>query len=807
MRKILKFDDQWKFCRGDLSPQKETDGWGGAKARAYDFGVVSNDYNDSEWRTVNIPHDFVAESEYCFKTTDNAEMQDIPEMESIGSRLFAGGCLEGGVAWYRKKLKADKDFADKRIYIHFDGVYRDSTVYVNQYYVGTHKSGYTSFYYDITDFITIGQENVIAVRVDSSEREGWWYEGGGIYRKVWIEVVDKIHIEPNGVYVIAKPNLENATAEIEIKANVLNRHMCEKLLWIETEIKDNDDKIILRFDKSISVSAWDTKEISDCGIINNIKLWDIDNPYLYTAEIRLYYNTNVCDEYKVNFGIRDIKFDSENGFYLNGKNLKIKGVCCHHDHAGMGIGVTKSVNEYRINQLKSMGANAIRSSHYPASPELLDICDRMGMLVFEETRRMSSSPEDIERLKSMIKQDRNHPSIFLWGIGNEEIFSQHRDETIGTTLTMKSEILKLDSTRYVTSAIVCWDGKHRYENAHMYMNVSKNLDVMGFNYCESAWDDYHKQIPNQPIIITETSSNSGTRGCYATDESKGYYCVFDDENATKCKSGNKAVKKDVGESSWKKVAQSKYLAGAFIWTGMDYRGEPTPLSYPAVYSQFGVFDYCGFPKDNYYYYKSWWQDEDVLHIFPHWNYPTEVVKKVNVYCYSNLDEVELFVNQKSYGKKSIEKNWYLTWDDVIYEPGNLVAKGYKNGTEVMTDTVSTTGEPYKIKAQVYKDNIDINDTAIINISIVDKNGVTVPTADNKMTFEILGNGTFIGCGNGNPGDHDSESIPERRAFNGLCQCLIQADDVGVINIKVSSKELIGCECTVSVGRSDGDEKN
>lgn len=798
MRKIIKFDSQWKFFRGDLPPVKDTDNWGGAKARAYDFGAASEKYNDSQWRCVDLPHDFVAEGEYCFKNSASEEMRDIPEMESIGSRLFAGGCLEGGVAWYRKWFKADKSLAGKRIYIHFDGVYRDSMLYVNQYYVGTHKSGYTSFYYDITDFITLGRENIIAVRVDASEREGWWYEGGGIYRDVRIEIVDNIHIEPDGVLVTAKPNLKNGTAEIKISANILNRCFEEKSVWVEAEIKNSDGHTVSRLDKAVSIKGWDIAEFSDSGIINKVKLWDIDAPNLYSAKLRPYYNENVCDEYTVSFGIRDMHFNPDSGFYLNGKNIKIKGLCCHHDHAGMGIAVTKSVNEYRIQQMKSMGANAIRSSHYPASPELLDICDREGMLVFEETRRMSSAPEDIERLKSMIKRDRNHPSIFLWGIGNEEIFSQHRSETALTTLTMKAEIKKLDPTRPITSAVVCWDGERRYDNARMYMDVTKNLDIMGFNYCENAWDDYHTQMPKQPIIITEASSNGGTRGCYSTDESKGHYCIFDDENINKCKSGEKAVKKDVGENTWKKFAESDYLSGIFLWTGTDYRGEPTPLGYPAVYSQFGIFDYCGFPKDNYYYYKSWWQNEDVLHIFPHWNFADKIGERISVYCYSNLDEAEIFVNGKSYGKKAIEKNGYLKWDNVTYETGMLTAKGYKNNTEVITKTICTTGAPYKINAQLYKDNISISDTAIINISVEDKDGNIVPTADNRISFEVSGNGSFIGCGNGNPGDHDSDFIPERRAFNGLCQVLIKAEDKGTVKVELTSEGLESCECTINV---------
>lgn len=797
MRKIIKFNKQWKFFYEDLAPKKSTEGWGGAKARAYDFGAASEKFDDSKWRNIDLPHDFVAENEYCFKNSKDDTMQSIPEMESIGSRLFAGGCLEGGIAWYRKKFKIDKEYADKRIYIYFDGVYRDSTVYLNQYYIGNHTSGYTGFYYDITDFVNFEKDNLIAVRVDSSEREGWWYEGGGIYRSVHIEIVDNIHIEPYGLFVSAMPNLKNGTAELKIKANILNQYFEEKSVIVETEIKDCSGNVVSRLDNSVSANAWDNIEFTDNTIINDVELWDLDSPNLYRAKIRLYLNDVVCDEYSVNFGIRDMRFDAEKGFYLNGKNVKIKGLCCHHDHSGMGIGVTKSVNEYRIQQMLKMGTNAIRSSHYPASTELLDICDRLGMLVFEETRRMSSSPDDIECLKAMVKRDRNHPSIFLWGIGNEEIFSQHREETARTTLTMKAEINKLDATRAVTSAVVCWDGIQRYDNAEIYVDVTKNLDVMGFNYCENAWDDYHERMPKQPIIITEATSNSGTRGCYSTDESKGFYCILDDDNSKKCKNKRKADKKDIGETSWKKFADSEYLSGIFLWTGMDYRGEPTPLGYPAVYSQFGIFDYCGFPKDNFYYYKSWWQNEDVLHIFPHWNHE-QVGEKVNIYCYSNLDEVEIFVNGLSYGKKQVEKNWYLSWGNVVYEQGTLMAKGYKAGKEVAVKEVKTTGKPWKIKAQLYKDNIEVDDTAIVNISVVDKVGNIVPTADNRMKFTILGNGKFVGCGNGNPGDHDSDFIPERNAFNGLCQLLVRAKDKGIIKVVITSKGIEECECEVNV---------
>ena len=797
MRYTINFDSGWKFHLGDLYPVKPTDGWGGAKARAYDFGVPSENFDDSDWRTVELPHDFICEKDYCFNSSDNEQMRNIPEMESIGSRLFAGGCLEGDIAWYRKKFRIDKNCKNKRIYIHFGGVYRNSTIYINQYYVGTHTSGYTGFYYDITDFININTDNIIAVRVDASDREGWWYEGGGIYRHVLLEITDNVHIEPWGVFVNAVPNLKNKSALITVDANIINRGFEETQVLVQTEISDNNGHVVSMTDKTVFIGAWDKSKYSNKCTAEKIKLWDIEEPNLYSAVIRLYVNNMLCDEYTLNFGIREMHFDADTGFYLNGKHIKIKGLCCHHDHAGLGIGVTDSVHEYRIERMKSMGANALRSSHYPASTELLDICDRLGMLVFEETRRMSSAPEDIECLRAMVKRDRNHPSIFLWGIGNEEIFSQHRPETAGTTRAMMAEIKKLDKTRLVTSSVVCWDGVQRYDNANMYIDVTKHLDIMGFNYCASAWDDYHKIIPEQSVIITEATSNSGTRGCYSTDESKGWYYVLDDENFDKCKNGEKAVKKDAGELMWKACAERDYLAGIFLWTGIDYRGEPTPLSYPAVYSQFGVFDYCGFEKDNYYYYKSWWTDEPVLHILPHWNFSDKTGKEIKVYCYSNLDEIEIFVNGKSYGKKRMERNWYLEWENVIYEPGEISAKAYKNGKVVQEKIIKTTGEPYQIRAEVYKNNISIGDTAIINVGILDENGSIVPNAGNEIHFTVYGEGRLLGTGNGDPGSHENEKLPVRRAFNGKCQALIKIMDGGDITVTAESNGLKKAVCVVS----------
>lgn len=463
----------------------------------------------------------------------------------------------------------------------------------------------------------------------------------------------------------------------------------------------------------------------------------------------------------------------------------------------MGIACYKDIWEYRLRQMKSMGMNAYRSAHHMMAPEVLELCDELGILVMGETRRMSSAPEDLEALRTLVRMSRNHPSVFIWSIGNEEVFSQDKPETIRTTITMRTIVNKLDGTRPVTSAVVCWNGVERFDTAEKYEPVTEQLDVMGFNYCKAAWDPYHASKPEQPIIVTEASANSSTRGCYETNEAAGQYYILDPDNERKCKSGKKAVRKDMAEQEWKYVADRDFLMGTFLWTGMDYRGEPTPLAYPSVYSHFGIFDYCGFAKDNFYYWKSWWQEEDVLHLFPHWNHPGKEGLPLTVYCYSNLEQVELFVNGESYGKKNVEKNWYLCWEDVIYEPGELMAKGYRNGELVLEEKVETVSSADCLKIEPVKEEILKDGMAIYNICVVDKQGREVPTAGPLVYIEVEG-GQLMGTGNGNPGDHDSEKLPVRRAFHGKLQVIVRAAEPGEVKLKVSAETLQGAESSVKV---------
>lgn len=482
--------------------------------------------------------------------------------------------------------------------------------------------------------------------MDATGREGWWYEGGGIYRHVWLEYRDCIHIAPDGVYVAAKPLLaiggmasapaaagadvrlqeagtaaqsqeagtavqpgEAVAASVRIRTEVRSRKLEAEIVQVISTVEDVDGNAVAKTESSLTANPWEDTICEQEISMEQAMLWSLESPYLYKLRIKILVNRTETDSCVTSFGVRSIRFDADQGFFLNEKHVKIKGLCCHHDHAGVGIAVPDSVQEYRIAKMKEMGANAYRTAHYPPTRELLDICDRMGVLVFDETRRMSAAPQDLECIQAMVRRDRNHPCVFLWGIGNEEIFAQHRPEMARATVTMRMAVRKLDDTRPITSAVVCWDGKQRFDNAAMYVPVTKELDVMGFNYCQTAWDDYHERMPKQPIIITEASANSGTRGCYETDEARGMYYVMDPDNETKCKNGKKAVKRNNGENQWKACDERPYLAGIFLWTGIDYRGEPTPSAWPAVNSQFGILDSCGFRKDNFYYYRSWWTDE------------------------------------------------------------------------------------------------------------------------------------------------------------------------------------------------------
>ncbi len=480
----------------------------------------------------------------------------------------------------------------------------------------------------------------------------------------------------------------------------------------------------------------------------------------------------MLDQCETPFGIRTVRFDADKGFFLNDQPVKIKGTCNHQDHAGVGCALPDRLQYYRIEKLKEMGSNGYRTSHNPPTPELLEACDRLGMVVLDETRMFSASPEGLSQLERMMRRDRNHPCVVFWSTGNEEPL-EGSDPGARICASMKRLERRLDPTRLITQPV----------NEEWGQGLSPVLDVMGFNYHHaSEIDAFHKQFPHQPCVGTETASTVSTRGIYLTDKEKGYISAYD---------VNFPEWASTAEEWWQTYDQRDFLTGGFIWTGFDYRGEPTPYGWPCISSHFGVIDTCGFFKDLAYYYQAWWSGKPMLHLFPHWNWPGKEGQEIDVWCFSSLEKVELFLNGKSLGVQPMEKDSHAAWK-VKYTPGTLEARGYEEGRLAMTAKRETTGAPARIvlqpdRAQVHGDGEDVS---VVAVSVVDERGRVVPVADNLVTFEVAGSGKLIGVGNGDPSSHEPDKAYQRRAFNGLCAAIVQSQKTaGEIRIRAMSPGL------------------
>ncbi len=750
MRNIIPADDGWKFHLGDIDSLRNRWAWG--KSGSWNQGPESFGYDDESWRSVTLPHDFVIESTPAPSFTKELADGDnaIPQMQTINNIHTAAGSFRKDVGWYRKHFFIPAEDEGRKIFFRFDGIYRDSMIFVNNFFIKHHRSGYAGVCCDITDFVNYGGDNVISVRADAREAEGWFYEGGGIYRHAYIVKTEPSYIK--SVFVKSYPQDEDAV--VEISANV---HGGERL-----------SVVISSPDGSTAAFAEDSCENAIRLRIADAKLWDIDSPYLYTAKVSLYENGEPMDEVCESFGVRSIFFDSDKGFLLNGRPVKIKGVCCHQNHGGLGTALPDEIYEYRIKKLKEMGANAYRCSHYPPSPALLYACDRLGMLVMDETRLLSSNEEDMGVLCYMVENARNHPSVIMYSIGNEEAQSQALPQGGRIAASMIGKIKELDDTRPVTMGLLMWDlaNKKPIESTDVLSAISEKLDVAGFNYHENRWENFHRTYPSQPMICTEQTTFKSTRGCYSTDSDKCHLAINDET----CDSYMK------GASCWR-AAKADWMSGLFLWTGFDYYGEPTPFAWPAIMSQFGAMDICGYPKDFYYYYLACWTDRDVIHLFPHWN--GSCGEKKDVYVFSNAEEVELFVNGTSLGRKKMPTDDYLLWRDVEFQPGEIRACGYRDGVLCMEDVVKTTKPVSSIRmaADFVKNNI-----AVLRIKAVDEDGNIVPDANTDVEISINGAARLLGTSNGNPSDHTHAHNPKRSTFNGLMQAIIEfSGDVEVLS--------------------------
>lgn len=707
---------------------------------AYNDKEIEIKLDRSRISRVTLPHDWIVAGNFSKEEWD------------------AQGCLPTGIGCYRKEFELPEEYRGKSVSIDFDGISRNSTVWVNGHLIGNHFSGYSSFGYDISEYLKYGDEgkNCIFIKVDARKFEGWWYEGAGIYRHVYLTVTDRLHVKKWGTYVTT-PDVGEKEALVRIETLIENANAEDLSAMCETTLFDAEGGEVGMASAEFSVEMLGEEKIVRTFRVKNPKLWDIDAPYLYTAETIIMQEGNVSDTYTTPFGIRTAEFTKE-GFFLNGRHVDIKGTCNHQDFAGVGIALPDSINEFKIRKLKEMGSNAYRCSHHPPTPELLDACDRIGMLVMDENRKLDCTPRGTEDLRSLILRDRNHPSVVIWCLDNEEVIlgtvSAKRIET-----KLRNIVRKTDPTRPTTVAMNHGWNENNYQEC---------VDIMGYNYGQRG-DQYIKDLENYPdrmIICTESTSSTTTRGIYKEDEVRGYCSSYETHLASWC---------CTHERSWIDYKNNPRLTGIFVWTGFDYRGEPTPYAWPCINSHFGIMDTCGLPKDAYYYYKSVWTDEPTVHFLPHWDLKEEG-EKVVVRVFSNCDSIELVLNGRSLGEKEMVKYAHVDFE-VGFEKGEIKAIGKRNGKAVCEMARKTSKSAKRVVLEPDRTSVkpDGCDAVVVYAFIYDEDGNVIPYADNEVNFAVSGGAEIIGVGNGDPSSHEPDKAEKRRAFSGACMVIIQSN--------------------------------
>jgi beta-galactosidase len=750
-REHLLFDFGWKFFQGHASDPLRDLGFGmgqGDFAKSGEFWFATAKFDDSKWRPLNLPHDWAVELPFVHDE----------EQQSHGYKPLGRRYPETSVGWYRRTFDIPKEDEGRRITVEFDGAFRSALVFLNGYFVGRNDNGYAPFQFDVTDFLNYGAKNFLMVRMDASFGDGWFYEGAGIYRHVWLTKTDALHLGQWESVVGTTIPIEAGL--LSLRTVVQNQSAASESCTVRWQIFNQSGKLVATTEPlppQQSVAAKGFAAFETYASVPKPALWSPEAPNLYYAVVSVVDSAGkIRDSERITFGVRTLVWDADKGFFLNGKSVKIKGTCNHHDHAGVGAALPDRLQDYRIGVLKDMGGNAVRTSHNMPTPEWVEACDRLGMMMMCETRLMSANPEGMAQLETMVKRYRNSPSIILWSMGNEEWTMMYQPQGPQVVSDMMARTHELDPTRLCTAAV----------NTAFQTHFPEVLDVMGFNYNLKELDAYHAKHPKQPSVGSETASTVSTRGIYSTDKLRNWVSAYD---------LNHTEWSELAEEWWKFYAAREWLPGGFAWTGFDYRGEPTPYGWPSINSQFGIVDMCGFPKDNFYYYKSWWGSEPVLHLFPHWNWDERFGEPIPVWVHSNLDSVELFLNGKSQGSKKVEPLTHLEWS-VKYEPGVIEARGTKDGKVVLVEKRETTGKPESIRLTADRPeiNADGDDVAVLKVEVLDKEGRALPTAANMISFKVTGEGTLIGVGNGDPNCQESDKEPKRSLFNGLAQVIVQS---------------------------------
>ncbi|MCD0490347.1 DUF4982 domain-containing protein [Pedobacter sp. MC2016-14] len=743
----ILFNKGWRFNLGDV-PFPEIRGhdhsYMNAKA-GQAGGAAAPDYKDSSWTILNLPHDWAID-----RPID-------------ASANLSQGFRKRGIGWYRKQFKLDSADRGKNLELQFEGIATHATIWLNGSVLHRNWCGYTSSYIDITAFAKYGNAvNTIVVRVDADAQEGWWYEGAGIYRDTWLVKRSAVHVITDGVYANPVKLTSSGNQWLIPGAVTLQNSGKEKVqALVQMSLWDAAGKLVDKSENKILVPALDSTSVLIKLQANQPLLWSVNHPELYKVKTIVKVNGLQTDSLWTSCGFRTIRFDADSGFYLNDKRLKIKGVCNHHDHAGVGVAMPVSIAEFRLRKLKEMGVNAYRCAHHPPSVEFLNLCDRLGIMVMDENRNFNSSPEYLRQLQWMVRRDRNHPSIILWSVFNEEPM-QGTEQGYEMVRRMNHEVKKLDLTRPVTAAM----------NGGFFepFNVSKAVDLVGFNYQVASYDKFHKENPTLSMTSSEDVSGFMTRGAYKTDTSKHILDAYDTQYA---KWGTSH------RTGWKMIAERPFVAGAFVWTGFDYHGEPSPFGWPSASSFFGAMDICGFPKTAFYLHQAQWvEDKSILHLVPEWNWPVDSIgKNIKVMALSNAESIKLFLNGKLFAEQKADKYEMNTWQ-VPYQPGKLMAVGYVKGKEVSRYVVETTGTAVQIK--LTPDRLSLKgdglDAMPITVQVVDARGRAVPDAQHKIKFELTGSGAIIGLGNGDPNSHEPEKGNERSLFNGLAQLIVQTQE-------------------------------
>jgi len=729
-REHLSLDAGWKFHLGD--------DWPGAlhldKAGASTGPASGQSFSDAAWRTVDLPHDWAIELPFD-KTAD----------VNHGFKALGPGFLTNSIGWYRRTFDLSKKDEGKRIWLTFDGVMHDATVWVNGWLVRRHEGGYYPFREDISDAVKFGSGNVITVRVDASRFEGWFYEGAGIYRHAWLDKTATVAVAPDGIFVYSqfKNNIPSGRAQIKVEVSVLNVLTNAVMAEVNCKIISPWGKSLASFKQSEAVQGGSQQTAKLKSEVYSPLLWSPESPQLYKLVTSVSVGGEIVDRNETLFGIRTVGFDPTNGFLLNGKHYELYGTCNHQDHAGVGAAIPDALQEFRVRKLKEFGCNAIRTSHNPPTPELLDACDRLGMLIMDESRLLGGDSENLRKWDDQIRRDRNHPCVAIWSVANEEFAVQDSPQGANAARAMQNYVKRLDHTRPVTYAAPEGD---------TFNGINGVIEVRGWNYHPGPdTDTYHAKHPNQPNVGTEQASTTGTRGIYEKDPERGYVVAYDEPPHQWAQRA---------ETWWSWFAVRPWLSGGFVWTGFDYRGEPTPYYWPCINSHFGILDTCGFPKDNFYYYQSWWTTNPVLHLLPHWNWPGREGQEIRVDALSNCKQVELFLNRTSLGRQTMKPNSKLTWQ-VKYAPGTLSAQGFDASGNIIAETkVETTGEATRIQLTPDRKTIkaDGADVAVFSVAAHDSQGRVVPLAQNKINFSIEGTGKIIGVGNGDPSCHEPDTF-------------------------------------------------